>query len=123
MEGKNRVDVTPPAAFVATHILLALLIEVPPDKHAAHDVTQVAVDIGHAECLPGGSLLPAVKHPVQGVLGHLKALVQVVDAMADKAPEHVVGDHPVGTYATDTHSCMHRCSVCGTGCLVKYDSP
>ena len=35
----------------------------PPDEHAAHDVAEIAVDVGDAELLAGGSLLATVQHP------------------------------------------------------------
>ena len=76
------------------HVFLALHVKVPPDEHGPDDVAQVAVDVGHAELLPGGRLLAAVEHPVEGVLGGLEATVQVVDAVADEAPQDVVGDGP-----------------------------
>ena len=58
-----------------THVLLALLVKVPPDEHAPDDVAQVGVDVGDAELLPRGGLLAAVQHAVQGVLGGLEARV------------------------------------------------
>jgi hypothetical protein len=67
-----------------------LLVEILFDEKCSNRISQIAVDVSHAELPSGRSLLSTVESSIKFLLSFQEPGVQVVDAVANETPQNVV---------------------------------
>ena len=75
-----------------TYVSFALLVEILFDEKCSNRISQISVDVCHAELPSGRSLFSTVESSIKFLLSFQEPGVQVVDAVANETPQNVVGN-------------------------------
>ena len=84
---------------VVYYVIFAIFAEIVLDEEGSNSHAHVSVDIRNAVLPSFRLLLPAVKHRIKVLLEIGKALIQVIEAVSNEAPEKIIGQGSIGTIA------------------------